>query len=801
MSASSVAKRVFDIGGTLLVVALVLLACAGVWFRGRMVASLPQLQGNASLPGLSAPATISRDAQGVVTITGANRIDVARATGWVNAQDRFFQMDILRRRGAGELSELFGKAALPLDREARMHGFRKVAEEVLAKESPDKRAIFEAYAAGVNAGLAALAGKPWEYVVLRTEPRPWLPEDIGLISFAMTQDLQETTGHYVRTLAAIRDELGPKSLAFFAPLMTPDDAALDGSVAPLPPLPPASEIDLRRADTPAPATASIAGPDWGDRETPGSNNFAVAGRLAEGGGALVATDMHLHLAVPNIWYRVSLRWPGHSETGVMLPGAPMLVAGSTGKIAWGFTNSNAGTGDIIVVNPSVSPTDYHGPHGDLVRYDDRVETIAVKGSKPEVVTYRWTIWGPLVGDAPKGRQYAYHWTADDSMATNPEILDLEDAANVTQAIDIAHRMGIPSQNFVVADSSGQIAWTVAGQLPRRQGYDGRLPVDWGFGDRRWDGFQDPKEVPSIISPAKGLIWTANNRTIGGKGLKVLGDSGYDVAARAHQIEDDLNALVAGGHPITPKDLLGIQLDDRAVMMATWHDILVDALKSGAAADKPGRSALLEAAQTWEGRADVASVSYRVVHDFRLAVAHRVLDPIFAPCVDQDPDFTWSRLNYEQPLETLVKSRPANLLDPAFHTWDELLLAAADDVTLAYSKKGLDPRSATWGQRNTARIEHPFAQFLPHWAGKWLSMPDDELPGDSYMPRVADTAFGASERYVVSPGREESGIMHMPGGQNSNPLSPFFRAGHEAWVRGDATPFLPGPTKYTVALQP
>jgi penicillin amidase len=129
MSASSVAKRVFDIGGTLLVVALVLLACAGVWFRGRMVASLPQLQGNASLPGLSAPATISRDAQGVVTITGANRIDVARATGWVNAQDRFFQMDILRRRGAGELSELFGKAALPLDREARMHGFRKVARK------------------------------------------------------------------------------------------------------------------------------------------------------------------------------------------------------------------------------------------------------------------------------------------------------------------------------------------------------------------------------------------------------------------------------------------------------------------------------------------------------------------------------------------------------------------------------------------------------------------------------------------------------------------------------------------------
>jgi penicillin amidase len=580
--------------------------------------------------------------------------------------------------------------------------------------------------------------------------------------------------------------------------MTPDDAALDGSVAPLPPLPPASEIDLRRADTPAPATASIAGPDWGDRETPGSNNFAVAGSLAEGGGALVATDMHLHLAVPNIWYRVSLRWPGHSETGVMLPGAPMLVAGSTGKIAWGFTNSNAGTGDIIVVNPSVSPTDYHGPHGDLVRYDDRVETIAVKGSKPEVVTYRWTIWGPLVGDAPKGRQYAYHWTADDSMATNPEILDLEDAANVTQAIDIAHRMGIPSQNFVVADSSGQIAWTVAGQLPRRQGYDGRLPVDWGFGDRRWDGFQDPKEVPSIISPAKGLIWTANNRTIGGKGLKVLGDSGYDVAARAHQIEDDLNALVAGGHPITPKDLLGIQLDDRAVMMATWHDILVDALKSGAAADKPGRSALLEAAQTWEGRADVASVSYRVVHDFRLAVAHRVLDPIFAPCVDQDPDFTWSRLNYEQPLETLVKSRPANLLDPAFHTWDELLLAAADDVTLAYSKKGPGPAlghmgtaqhgedrapvravSAALGRQVAQHAGRRAAGRLLHAAGRRTRPSAPASATSSHRATRSQASCTCPADRILIPSRRSSG------------------RGTRRGCAGTRRRSFPGPTKYTV----
>jgi penicillin G amidase len=801
MKGSTAAKRILDIGGTLIVVLLLMLAIAGVWFRGRMVGSLPLLEGKASLKGLSSDVTITRDALGVPTITGSSRIDVARATGWIHAQDRFFQMDILRRRGAGELADLFGSGAVPIDREARLHGFRKTAQEVLARETPGRKALIMAYTEGVNAGLAALAAKPWEYVVLRTTPRPWLPEDCGLVSFAMTLDLQEGTGRYVRTLAAIRDELGPASLAFFAPLSTPADAALDGSVAPLAPFPPASEIDLRKVDPAAAATAALDGDRWSDRETAGSNNFAVAGNLAEGGGALVATDMHLHLGVPNIWYRVSMRWPGHAQTGVMIPGAPMLVAGSTGKIAWGFTNSNAGTGDILVVDPSISPDMYHGPTGALVKYDMREESIAIRGSKPDVETFKWTMWGPVVGETAKGRQLVYHWTADDPAATNANLFELEEAASVADAIDIAHRMGIPAQNFVVADWAGRIGWTVAGLLPKRMGYDGRLPVTWGYGDRRWDGFVDSKDVPSIISPAGGRIWTANNRTIGGASLRILGDTGYDVPARARQIRDDLDALVSSGHPIAPKDLLGVELDDRALMLSTWHDILVDILKPEIVAQKAGRAAILQSAQTWEGRADTSSTSYRVVHDFRLAVAHRVFDPIFAGCVDQDADFTWTRLNYEQPLEALVKAKPINLLDPAFHTWEEMLVAAADDVALGYAKKGLDPRSATWGQRNTARIEHPMARMLPHWAARWISMPEDELPGDSHMPRVSDTAFGASERYVVSPGREDAGIFHMPGGQNSNPLSPFFRAGHEAWVRGDPTPFLPGPTRYTVTLQP
>jgi penicillin amidase len=803
VSAGRTTRRILSAAGIVLAVLLACAAAEGVWFRGRIIACLPPLDGRFALQGLAAPVQVSRDALGVPTVAGSSRADVARATGWVHAQDRFFEMDLLRRRGAGELAELFGSAALPLDRVARMHGFRRLAGKVVARESPGHRALLEAYAEGVNAGLAALASKPWEYVVLGTQPRPWTPEDSALVTFAMTLDLQDGTGNYVRTLAAIRDELGPASLAFFAPLSTPADAPLDGSVSPAAPVPPAAELDLRQHPPEAGApTARWGDPGWADGEMPGSNAFAVAGALASGGGALVATDMHLHLGVPNTWYRMSLRWPGHEETGVTLPGAPALVAGSTGRIAWGFTNSNAGTGDIITVPPSISPELYHGPNsGALVAYERRTETVAVRGAKPVQMDFSWTVWGPVVAPGPGGRPLVYHWTEDDPAATNLGILDLEDAAGVDEAVSVAHRMGIPAQNFVVADTSGRIAWTVAGLLPKRVGYNGRLPVSWEFGDRRWDGYVASGDVPSVVAPAAGILWTANNRTMGGKALQVLGDAGYDIGARAHQIRDGLESLAGAGRPVVPRDLLAIQLDDRAVLLEDWHRLLLATLSPEVVARRSSRAVLLQAIEKWEGRADASSVSYRVVRAFRLAVAHRVLDPIFEPCVEQDPDFRWTRLNYEQPLETILKTRPAHLLAPSYATWDDLLAAAADDVTASYQREGADPRTATWGEYNTSRIGHPFALLLPRWASGWLSMPAEPLPGDSHMPRVQDPSFGASARFVVSPGHEADGILHMPGGESANPCSPYFRAGHEAWVHGDPTPFLPGPAEHTLTLAP
>src|SRR5580693_661186 len=182
-------RRLAAGAGLLAAVLAALALAAGFWVRHRLEADLPRTSGRLPVAALSAPATIERDALGIPTVRGANRRDVAFATGFAHAQDRFFQMDLLRRRSAGELAELFGARALPSDRAMRLHQFRAHARRVLAASAPDLRDLLAAYAAGANAGLAALAAPPFEYLALRAEPRPWLPEDSVLVLFTMFTQL------------------------------------------------------------------------------------------------------------------------------------------------------------------------------------------------------------------------------------------------------------------------------------------------------------------------------------------------------------------------------------------------------------------------------------------------------------------------------------------------------------------------------------------------------------------------------------------------------------------------------------
>ncbi len=806
-------QRLRLLASLLSLIALVALLGLG-WVYLRLRASLPTLDGTAQIPGLTATARIERDAQGVVTVSGANRADVARALGYAHAQDRFFQMDTLRRASAGELAALVGSQAVSHDRAIRIHGFRRLAQEAWARLPADHRTIAEAYAAGVNAGLASLGARPFEYLLLRTDPQPWQPEDCLLVSYAMLIDLQDATAKYERTLLTLRDQLGVTGLAFFAPLLTTSDAALDGTRGEVPEIPGPAVINLRgetTAEVEAPLEGASLSVDSGSGPDsdfhPGSNAFALSGAHTATGAALLASDMHLTLRLPNTWYRASLKFGDRSVHGLTLPGVPLVVAGSNGRVAWSFTNSYADTGDVVRfdVNP-VAPHLYRAPgHEDLLKIEKRTDTIEVRGEKPVTVETDWTLWGPVIGRDQAGRRVVYRWLAHDAAATDLNLLRMEDATDVKSAIAVAHEAGMPTQNIFIADAAGDVAWTLAGRLPRRVGYDGRLPVSFQFGDRSWDGFVPAADIPVVTtagatgteSPLHGRLWSGNQRMVGGEALAVVGDGGYARPHRAGMIRDGLAKLERA----TPQDLLAVQLDDRATFLEPWHKLLLKVLNLPAAAQKEDRVALRGYVETWEGRASVDAVAYPVVKLFRIAVYTRMYQPIFRSCTEANPQFAWGQLLLEDSAWRLLEVRPMHLLDPQYSSWDALLLSAVDEVLGQLNQTGVRLKYQTWGQRNRAEIRHPFSYSLPSFVRGWLDMPAHPLPGDVDMPRVQGRTHGASNRFVVSPGREAEGICHVPGGQSGHPLSPFYRAGHEAWAKGEPTPFLPGEKKHTLVLEP
>ncbi len=811
----------------LVVVGAIVVAIGARVMVGR---SLPVLDGSLALGGLSAPVTVTRDALGIPTITAASRVDLARAMGFLHGQERFFQMDLQRRQPAGELSALVGAAALNADRAQRVHRFRAVATRALALAPADYRAELDAYAAGVNAGLAALGAEPFEYLALRLTPEPWTPEDSMLTLIAMSVTLQGSQWEYERTLGTLADLPAPV-FEFLAGRASDWESPIVGTPHPVPPVPAADVFEIRsgkayfgndsvaqapakvaRATT-APATTapdpSASLPWWvrlprEEEATLGSNNWAVSGARSKTGSAIVANDMHLRLAVPNIWYRATFvlpdeRRPGQTRTlsGVTLPGGPQMAVGTNGDIAWGFTNSAGDWSDLVIIEPVPGePTKYRTPDGPRA-FDIATESIAVKGAAPVPFEVRSTIWGPIVARDHQDRELASRWVAHDAevLATDPA--RIAHARSVDDALQAAVGASLAAQNLVVGDKSGRIAWSIYGAVPRRVGFKGDVPTSWADGTHRWDGYLGYDEHPRVVDPPDGRLWTANARAVDGVMLDAIGDGGYTDGIRAWMIRDRLTAIDTADE----RALFDIQLDDRSLFLDRWRDVFLKTLDARAVASSPLRAEAARLARDrWSGRAAADSAAYRLVRTFRLAVSRMAMEALTAQVRTSAPDFDYTTIRrLEGPLWRLVHERPAHLLDRTYETWDTFLLAAVDRTLQPLAATGA-LAERTWGEANTADVAHPLASAVPQLA-RWLNMPREPLAGDVYTPRVVSPRSGASERFVASPGHEATAILHMPGGQSGHPLSPHYADQQRAWVTGTPLPLLPGAALHTLTLTP
>jgi penicillin amidase len=781
-----------------------LIALAGIAGYVTLRASLPQLDGNVAVSELKAPATIARDALGTPTISAASRRDLAFATGYAHGQDRFFQMDLMRRAAAGELAQLLGKPLLSMDERFRMHGFRRIAAAIVNDSTAVDRQLLDAYAAGVNLALKNAGARPWEYTLLRTEPAPWRVEDSVLVAFSMYLNLNDSNGEAEIARAQLREVLPPPLFDFLNPLGTEWDAPIVGGKWQVGPIPGAETFDLRGGVTRSAALnepPSFGLPD--DGPFVGSNSWAVAGTHAAGNAALLANDMHLSLRLPHIWYRARLIVEPGSEAprdlvGVTLPGLPMLIAGSNGHIAWGYTNSYGDWSDIVIVEPDPQDEGRYLTDNGSEPFDNRDETIRVRGGGDAIVVVQNTRWGPVVERDEAGRPLVLAWTAHDPRATNLHMLDFETATTVDEALSVANRAGGPVQNVLVADTTGRIGWSLMGKVPVRASYDTTLPHSWREPGGGWTGWRAPEEYPRVVDPASGRLWTANARTIDvDTWLKFLGDGGYDLGARAAQIRDDLLALQTA----TSRDMLAIQLDDRALFLTRWRDLFVSLLDEAALADHPLRKQARQLIGQWSAHAAVDDAGYRIIRAARLQVRKDVFESLTATARQRFPSTKFApSAQFEGPLWQLVTQRPMHLLDPHYQSWQSALLGSLDRALDDLQKQCKELSRCTWGEANVLHMRHPLSPALS-FAGRWLDMPEQPLPGDAHMPRVQGEAFGASQRLVVSPGHEAQGSLQVPGGPVDHPLSPFYGAGHEDWAQGKPTPLLPGAAKHTLTLRP
>lgn len=773
------------------IVALLLSILA--WVFASLWVSLPKLDGEVALIGLSDRVEIASDGLGIPTIKAVSRNDAARALGWVHARDRLFQMELTRRKSAGRLAELFGAAALELDKRQRVFGFEQAASAILAALPAEQKQVLAVYAAGVNAFVEQAQVLPPEFLLLRHHPEPWRAEDSLLVGLAMFQTLNSDEDS--ERMLSVMEQVLPKPLVQF---LTPDvdeySTVLVGgrqSWRPARPVPVEAWAGLGTAE-------KLAGGVDGLSHSVGSNNWAVGGSKTRDGRALLADDMHLSLGVPNIWYRAALRYQDRRLDGVTLPGLPLMIAGSNGSVAWGFTNVDADVLDLVRLetNPN-NPQEYRTPQG-WRAFGRRREILRIKGGEDVVLEVQETIWGPVSPRPLAGQAVAIHWTALQANGVDLGLLDMDGVRNVAQAMEVMNRFAGPTQNVALADSEGHIAWTLTGRYPLRRGFDGSASRAWSDASVGWDGAIAPQELPRLVDPAQGFFATANNRTLGRDYPHRLAHNqanGY----RAYRISERLQAKQI----LDERDLFDIQLDTRSEFFEYYRSLALDTLKAETRQDDVLEEAR-RAIEAWDGQMDAGSLGIGLLWLWRENLASTVFAPVVARCRQAQPDFAYSWREMETPLRALLSQQiPQTLPDARHPDWHGLILQTlADSVRELKQRQGVESLDGlVWGDINRVAIRHPFSKSMP-FLSRWLDMEAAKFSGCAgFCVRIVGNGHGASERLVVSPNHPEQGILHMPGGQSGHPLSGHYRDQQAAWQEGIALPFLPGVGGHRLGLVP
>lgn len=756
--------------------------------------SLPQVEGRITVSGIGASVTIARDADGVPLITARDDADAAFGLGFAHAQDRLFQMEALRRYGAGRLAEIFGERALETDRRMRVLGLHRLAEAAFPHLSAPVQRDLEAYAAGVNAFLATHRGPlPPEFQLLRFAPEPWRPADSLVWGKMMALEL---TGNYRNELlrARLARDLTPEQLAFLYPAYPKEAPTTLAGLA-----------DIYRRLPLDPLHASLA-PENGP--TYASNNWVVNGAHSASGKPLLANDPHLAFTTPGIWYLARLRTPEREIAGGTAPSVPFVVIGHNHRIAWGFTTTASDVADLFIekLDPG-DPGRYLTPDGSAP-FETRQETIVVRDAAPVTMTVRRTRHGPVLSDIlPAGETEPGYVLALATTFLSEDDRSAEALWSASRASDWREfrasfeNFVAPQQNIVFGDTSGEIGFIAPGRIPIRRNGNGWLPMPGWTGEYDWIGYVPFAELPQQSNPPSGRFVSANNRIVPDSYPYFL-TRDWDLPNRAERIEE----LLATQPLQTSEASAAIQADTLSIAARR----LVPLMSHISPGDEASRAAI-EQLRRWDFRMDAAAVEPLLFTAWLREFARTIF---IARLGDIGRDY-WNLR--PEVIENVLTAHPEWCGAPpgseagearnragAQRDGCDALLSATLDRALAGLREsyGEDMETWRWGRAHIAKFPSAVFSRIP-LLRDWL---DAAIPtGGAFdtvnrgLTRIRDEErpyehwHGASLRIITDLADPAASRMIAAPGQSGNPFSPHFSDLLHRWrdfdylVPGKATP--------------
>lgn len=783
----------------LVMVALVAVVFGGAWWlKHAMRDSLPQLDGQARISGLSAAVLVRRDQHGVPHIEAATLDDLFEAQGYVTAQDRLWQMDMARRLAAGELAEVLGKSMVDHDRMQRVLQMRATAERMAASLSDRDRRYFEDYARGVNAYIDSHRDHlPAEFRLLMYEPKPWQPVDSILIGLNMVQILDE---HWPDKLdrEKVQERIGPILAADLYPTGSwrdhPPTVALPDLTAPQPVIP---DVPLDESQTSLHDLLHLRELIQGTQDVcreciPGSNEWVIAGLHTASGKPLLSNDMHLGHNIPNTWYEIDLKSGSFHAAGVSVAGLPFVTAGRNDHIAWGYTALYGDTQDIYVQQVNAQ-NEYRRADG-WHPFEHAKETIHVRGGSDVVVDVERTDHGVVLNPVlpHEKRTLLLRWAAYDPASRGIPLFDLDSATDWQSFRQSLSTWWAPTLNVVYADDQGHIGYQSVGFIPNRPTGIAGTPINDTQHD--WQGFIPFDQMPSTFDPANGILATANSR--------VTPDN-YPFQLTLEWASPYRNERIwkwlSSREKLTPADMLTLQTDiysDLDQEFAQRFAYAIDHAKK----TTPQLRQAADLLRSWDGTVEINSAPAAIVDAAKHAFWPMLLKPKLG---DEWRLYQWASSAFAQ--EEIIAHAPPQWLPKEYATWDDFL-AACVERGLSEDHAPSDLRKWRYGYGHPVEIEHPLYRLLP-WFKKWTGTGVQPQSGDTTTVKQVNHTFGPSQRFTMDWSSVDGATENIVMGQSGNPLSAYYRDQWQYWYNGKtfALPFtdaaIEAVTTHTLRLLP